>query len=212
MTSLERPADEAVNLATHGFGLALSLAASAWLMRSVTAAGDARTIWACGVYCFTLITLYSASTLSHAFRDINRRRLLRTFDQASIFLVMPGTFTPFAVSFLTRGWWQAALPVMWALALAGIVMVLRRRDLSRRAKFTYGALGWTPLFSLGELYRNGSPDMVWLIVAGGLLYSFGSIFLLLGKKIRYLHALWHLFVIAASACHYFAIAAYVAAR
>ncbi|MDO8803006.1 MAG: hemolysin III family protein [Elusimicrobiota bacterium] len=212
MSSMARPADEKANLATHGFGLLLSLAAAPFLLRSVLAAGNQRISLACGVYCLTLVTLYAASTLSHAFHDINRRRFFRTFDQVSIFFMIAGSFTPFAVGFLSRGWWWALLPAMWIMAFAGAAFVLRRRDLSRRAKFAYAALGILAVISFRELYQVAPLNMLRLLVAGLLFYSAGTIFLALGKTTRYFHSLWHLFVLAGSACHYAAIAVYIAAR
>jgi hemolysin III len=212
LSSLERPADEAVNLITHGLGLLLSLGASFFLMQSVLLPGSSpRIVLACGVYSLSLVTLYSASTLSHAFHDLNRRRFFRTFDQASIFFMIAGSFTPFAVVFLNHGRWWMLLAAIWALAFAGAAFVLRRRDLSRKDKMAYGALGVLALLSSRELYYSAPQNVTVLLLAGCLCYLFGSVFLALGKKTKYCHALWHLFVLAGSACHYAGIAAYIAA-
>lgn len=212
MSSLERPADEAANLITHGLGLLLSLGASFFLMHSVALPDSSpRVVLACGVYSLSLVTLYSASTLSHAFHDIKRRSFFRTFDQASIFFMIAGSFTPFAVVFLNHGRWWMLLAAMWALAFAGAAFVLRRREMSRKDKLAYCALGWLALVSFRELYHVAPLNVTVLLVAGCLCYSFGGIFLSLGKKVRYCHALWHLFVLAGSACHYAGILAYAAA-
>lgn len=176
-----------------------------------TVAGEsARLVVACGVYCLTLILLYSASTLSHTFHDLEWRRLFRTLDQACIYLLIAGSFTPYAVIFLGRGWWWLILISMWVLAFAGVVLVLRRRNLSGAAKITYGLLGWLPVVSLWELYQVAPLEMLVWLLAGGIFYSTGTIFLRLDQKVRYLHALWHVFVIAGSICHYIGVLVYVA--
>jgi len=209
VTSEKRPVDEAANLLTHGFGLLLSIAATVMLMWTV-AGESARTIVACGVYCLTLILLYGASTLSHMFHDLEWRRLFRMHDQACIYLLIAGSFTPYAVIFLGRGWWWLVIISMWVLAFAGVVIVLRRRNLSGAAKITYGLLGWLPVVSLWELYQVAPTEMLVWLLAGGVFYSTGTIFLWLDQKVRYLHALWHVFVIAGSICHYIGVLVCVA--
>lgn len=209
MTSAVRPPDEAANLLTHGLGLLLSVPATVVMMWAV-AGETAHTVVACGVYCLTLVLLYGASTLSHTFHDLERRRLFRTLDQACIYLLIAGSFTPFAVIFLGRGWWWLVLISMWVLAMAGVLFVLRRRDLSDAAKITYGLLGWLPAVSLWELYQRAPFGMLVWLVTGGFFYSVGTIFLRIDDRVRYLHALWHVFVIAGSVCHYIAVLVYVA--
>lgn len=212
MSGLERPPDEALNFLTHGFGPILSLAGAVFLMRLAVTGSGPYTYLACGVYCLTLVTMYAASTLSHAFHDPGKRRIFRTLDQASIFLMIAGSFTPFAVGFLGYGRWWLLLAAMWALAFAGAVFALVRRELSRTDKVTYCILGGLSMFSLLELHRVAPLNLFLLIIAGELFYLVGSIFLAKGKHIRHYHALWHLFVLAGSACHYAGIAAYVALR
>lgn len=210
MSSEERPADESANLITHGLGFLLSVLATVYLMQLVISGHHLRTIVACAVYCSTLVLLYAASTLSHAFHDLDWRRVFRTLDQACIFLMIAGSFTPFAAVFLNRGWWRLLLWSMWFLALLGVLFVLRRRNLSGLAKVPFGVMGWLPVVALGELYQRAPLNMLLWIVAGGAFYSIGAIFLALDRRVRYFHAAWHLFVIAGSICHYIGIIAYVA--
>ena len=211
MTNAQRPVDESANLITHGIGLFLSVVATVYLMRLVVPGHQPRTIVACGVYCSTLVALYAASTLSHAFHDLKLRRLFRTLDQACIFLLIAGSFTPYAVIFLNHGWWWLLLWAMWGLALTGVVFVLHRRDLSGPAKLSYGVIGWLPVVALWELYHRTPLNMLLWLVAGGACYSIGAIFLTLDQKVRYFHAVWHLLVIAGSTCHYVGVLVYVAA-
>jgi hemolysin III len=212
MTSEHRPADEISNLITHGFGLALSVAATLLLMPIVMAGQEPRVILACGVYCLTLVLLYSASTLSHTFHDLDLRRLFRMLDQACIFLLIAGSMTPFAEVFLRQGRWWLFLPAMWTLAGAGVLLVLYQRNLSGPAKIAYGVMGWLPIVAIRELMRHAPFGLLLWIVAGGVLYSVGTVFLAFDRKIRYFHALWHMFVVAGSICHYVGVLVYIALR
>lgn len=210
LTPDHRPPDEFANLVTHGFGFLLSVVASGYLMLLVVSGHHTRTIVACGVYCLTLVLLYGASTLSHAFHDLALRRLFRTLDQACIFLLIAGSFTPFAAIFLNHGWWWLLLLTMWLLAFAGVIFAMRRRNLSGLAKTSYGLMGWLPAISLSELYHRAPHDMLIWIVVGGAFYSIGAIFLVLDQRVRYFHAIWHTFVIAGSIAHYVGILVYTA--
>jgi hemolysin III len=212
MTGEQRPADEMANLLTHVLGFLLSLPATFLLMPIVMAGQELRTTLACGVYCLTLVLLYGASALSHAFRDPGLRRRFRTLDQACIYLLIAGSMTPLAVVFLRQGWWWLFLPAMWALAVAGVLFVLRRRDLSGPVKLTYGALGWLPVVTFPELSRHAPSGLLLWIVAAGAFYSTGTIFLALDRRVLYFHALWHMFVVAGSICHYVGVLVYVALR
>ena len=212
MTSEQRPADEMSNLLTHVLGFLLSLAATFLLMPIVMARQELRTTLACGVYCLTLVLLYGALTLSHAFRDRGLRRMFRTLDQACIYLLIAGSMTPFAVVFLRQGRWWLFLPAMWALAARGSPVRPARRDLSGPVKITYGALGWLPVVAFPELSRHAPFGLLLWIVAAGAFYSTGTIFLALDRRVRYFHALWHMFVVAGSICHYVGVLVYVALR
>ncbi|NQV25284.1 MAG: hemolysin III family protein [Rhodopirellula sp.] len=204
MTAEQRPVDEVANLLTHGIGFLLSIVASV-VMMWIVSGESVQTIAACGVYCATLILLYGASTLSHTFHDLRLRRRFRMLDQACIYVLIAGSFTPIAVLILGHGWWWLILITMWVLALFGVLVVLRLQNLSGAAKITYGLLGWLPAISLAELYRHAPAELLVWMLAGGAFYSVGTIFLFLDRKVRYLHALWHAFVIAGSICHYIAI-------
>ncbi len=205
-----RPIDEYANLITHGFGLVLAVGASAFLMRQAIAFQPLRTIVACAAYCVSLVALYAASTLSHSFYDPRWRRFFRTVDQACIYLLIAGSFTPLAITYLWNAWWPILLTCMWILAMLGVILVLRMRNLTPIAKVTYGILGWLPIISLKTLIETApGPLLVWTI-AGGAFYSLGTVFLAYDFRVRYFHALWHTFVIAGSVCHYIVILRFVA--
>ena len=200
-----RPVDEHANLITHGLGLLLSVIASTVLMTLVVNNPQSINAVACAIYCGSLVSLYAASTLSHTFYDLAWRRFFRTIDQVCIYLLIAGSFTPFAVKFLWHGWWPNLLTVMWGLAIFGVLLVLVMRNLTPTAKLTYGLLGWLPAMSLKELVDVAPVEVIVWIVAGGFFYSVGSVFLRFDQRVRYFHALWHTFVVAGSICHYIAI-------
>lgn len=200
-----RPVDEYANLITHGLSFLLSIAASIFLMTLVIRNQETINVIACGVYCVSLIGLYAASTLSHMFHDLTWRRFFRTLDQACIYLLIAGSFTPVAVVYLWDRWWRTLLVVMWSLAILGVLLVLRVRNLTPTARITYGILGWLPIVSLRTLFDRAPVEIFAWIVAAGLFYSAGAVFLRFDRKQRYFHALWHTFVIAGSTCHYVAI-------
>ena len=200
-----RPVDEHANLITHALGFLLSVPASAVLMTLVVNDHQAINIVACGIYCCSLMGMYAASTCSHMFYDLAWRRFFRTLDQVCIYLLISGSFTPIAVVFLWHQWWPALLAVMWVLAILGIILVLRMRNLTPTAQITYGILGWLPVISLKTLFDTAPFEILAWIVAGGLIYSVGSVFLSFDQHVRYFHGLWHTFVIAGSICHYIAI-------
>jgi len=207
----QRPGDEYANLITHGLGLLLSVLASAVLMTQVVHEHKATTTVTCGIYCFSLVSLYAASTLSHAFHDLARRRFYRALDQACIFLLIAGSFTPVGVAYLRHGWSAWLVPIMWVTAFSGVILVIRMRNLTPAAKSLYGVLGWLPVIAIKQLFDAAPFELLAWMVAGGVFYSTGTLFLALDMRVRYFHALWHAFVIAGSTCHYIAILQFVAA-
>ncbi len=201
----ERPEDEYANLITHAFGFLLSLAASGLLISIAVKHAPTRVVIACVVYSCSLIGLYAASTLSHMFYDLAWRRFFRTVDQIFIYLLIAGSFTPVAVVFLWDRWWPLLLVMMWVFALLGVLLVLRVRHLSPLQMCTYGLLGWLPVISLKTIFEAAPFEILIWIVAGGLCYSVGTLFLAFDWYARYFHAMWHTLVIAGSTCHYIAI-------
>ena len=161
------------DLLTHVLGFLLSLAATFLLMPIVMARQEPRTTLACGVYCLTLVLLYAASSLSHAFRDRGLRRMFRTLDRACIYLLIAGSMTPFAVVLLRQGRWWLFLPAMCGLAVAGVLFVLHGAILSGPVKITYGALGCLPVVAFPELSRHAPFGLLLWIVAAGAFYQPG---------------------------------------
>jgi hemolysin III len=197
-----RPADEHANLLTHGLGLLLSVLASSVLMTVAINERRESMIAACAVYCCSLVCLYWASTMSHMFYDPTWRRFFRTMDQACIYLLIAGSFTPYSMIFLRNQRGMIVLAAMWSLAIVGVILVLRKRNLSPGARATYLVLGWLPIVEMTEMLHTAPPEVLVWLIAGGVFYSAGMVFLRFDERVRYCHALWHTFVIAGSTCHY----------
>ncbi|SFI01030.1 PAQR family membrane homeostasis protein TrhA [Planctomicrobium piriforme] len=201
----DRPVDEIANFITHGLGFLLSIVGSIYLMTQAVHLTDNWLFAACIVYCVSLVGLYGASMLSHAFYDYRRRRYYRMVDQACIFMLIAGTFTPFAAAYLTEGLWPLLTILVWGFSFLGVYQVLRWGYLSAAAQKLYLALGWLTAAAMPPIVANASPETVNWAVAGGLLYTVGTMFLWYDRSVRYFHATWHTFVIAGSTSHYLAI-------
>ncbi len=201
---------EVANSGLHGFGALASLVGVGWLLAEGTRAAGARALAAVAVYGTSLVLLYLASTLYHGAKAVASRPGLKLLDHIAIYLLIAGTYTPFCLLPLwgPLGW--GLLAAIWALAGTGIALKLWFRE---RGKVTwvlmYLGMGWLAVLAMRELYLLLPPFGFWLVVAGGALYTVGVLFFALGRYIPVMHTVWHLFVLAASACHYFAILIYV---
>lgn len=200
---------ELVNGVTHGVGLGLSIAGLAVLVVLASRYGEPVHIVACSVYGATLIFLYLASTLYHSVQHPQAKRVLRIIDHSAIFLLIAGTYTPFALVSLAgaQGWW--VFGVIWAFAVLGVTCkVFLTGRFEMVSIVVYVGMGWLVIFVLGPLAeRIGAGGIIWLL-AGGVAYTGGLIFY--GwRSLPHHHAIWHLFVMAGSACHFFAVMLHV---
>ena len=199
--------EESMNAVTHGLGLALSVAASVLVIFTASTHGGAWQITACAVYAATLIAAYAASTLSHVLRRPRTRHTMRIIDQAVIFLFIAGSYTPIALSHFREGPWWVLHSLIWAIALAGFISKaafvrnVRSGDVTTKS---YLILGLLPAIAFLTLPWG---MMLWLF-AGGLCYVLGIVFFHYDHRVRYFHAVWHLLVIAGSACHFMGVLLY----
>ena len=206
------PRAETVNFLTHGLAFLLCLPASGWLLAHIASRADGWTLAGYTVYACALTLLYAASALSHAFeRQPGLRTFFRIADQVCIYLLIAGTFTPFAVAHLRTPFGLAQLAAMWLLSALGIVLCLRGRGATVGWLTVLLCLlaGWIPILSIGTFLSVGGVGGMALIVAGGLFYSGGTLFLLNDHRHPYLHGVWHLMTIAGSTCHYLFLLNYV---
>lgn len=204
-------AEEIANSLTHGIGLVLSVAGSLVLLGRLQAQPDAWRLAGCGVFAAALVAVYAASTLSHAVARPAWRRRFRILDQGCIYLLIVATYTPFALEYLRFGWWWLILPLMWTAALIGFLSkLLFLHHVDKATVWSYLLLGWLPILpALANLDAVPWGAATW-ILAGGLCYTAGTVFLVLDHRPFHFHAIWHLFVMAGSACHYCGILHFVA--
>ncbi|HKO15416.1 MAG TPA: hemolysin III family protein [Gemmatimonadaceae bacterium] len=204
--------EEIANAITHGAGLVASIAAVPVL---VLAAVGQRDLWQMvggAVFGSTLVLLYLASTLYHALPVCSAKRVMRVLDHAAIYLLIAGTYTPFTLGALRGPWGWALLGTVWALALAGITAkcTLGFR-FPRLSTMLYLGMGWLAVVAIDPIVTHASlAGLAWLL-AGGLCYTAGVVFYATDHRLRYGHALWHVFVLGGSACHFVAVLWYAAA-
>ncbi|HET7731033.1 MAG TPA: hemolysin III family protein [Usitatibacter sp.] len=201
---------EKFNCYTHMAGAVLSVGAAATLMGMGAMKGDPWRIASFAVYGFTLVSLFLASTLYHATSG-QAKEFLRKIDYVCIYLVIAGTYTPFALVTLNGPWGWTLFGAVWALALVGIVQELwiaRGKRLTSLA--IYVMMGWLALFAVEPLLQKLGLDGFRWMVAGGLVYTLGIVFYLYDERFKHWHGIWHVFVLVGSAVHYTAIVRFVA--
>jgi hemolysin III len=196
---------EVANAVTHGLGTLLAIAALAILVTEAALQGTVWHVVAYSVFGASMVLLYSASTLFHAFSRTRAARTLEILDHSAIYLLIAGTYTAFALTLLRSsvGWWLFA--AVWTVAAIGILV--QSFHLNRwpiLSLLTYVAKGWLIVLVWKPLVSVAPPAVVTWIVAGGLVYTAGTLFYALGKRYGWSHAVWHLFVIAGTTCHFFA--------
>ena len=200
--------EEVANCATHGVGLALSVAGFVALVALAWAYGDAWHVASCAVYGASLVALYLASTLYHGARTPRAKRLLQALDHCGIYLLIAGTYTPFTLVTLRGPWGWTLFGLVWGLALAGIVFRVACGERPVLAVASYVALGWLCVVAVKPILSLVPPGALAWIAAGGLAYTAG-VFFFTARRIPHHHAIWHLFVLGGSICHYVAVFVYV---
>ncbi|WP_322406492.1 hemolysin III family protein [Idiomarina sp. PL1-037] len=197
--------EEVAHALTHGVGAVLSIAALIVMLVWTAAYGDAWHVVASSIYGASLILLYTASTLYHAFPWPRMKAVFQQLDHAAIYILIAGTYTPFALINLRGGWGWTLLGVAWGIALLGVILEL---GMKRRIKWLslslYLGMGWMALIAIKPMLDNVDSGGLMLLVAGGLAYTLGVIFYV-WKSLPYHHAIWHLFVLAGSVFHFFSI-------
>jgi len=201
--------EEVWNGITHGIGAALAVAGLTLLVVLAAINGDSWRIVSFSIYGSTLVLLYLASTLYHSIQIPKVKRVLQVMDHAAIYLLIAGSYTPFLLVNMrgTLGW--TLFGVVWGLALLGIA--LRTIFVGRFEKLAvagYLLMGWLMVVGFKEMQLSIPSGGMALIIAGGITYTVGVIFFA-WRKLPYNHAIWHLFVMGGSMCHFFAMLFYV---
>lgn len=209
MTSQYSIREEIAHSITHGIGVLLSISGLAVLVAFSALNGDSWHIVSTSIYGATLIFLYTSSTLYHGIPNPNAKKILQQLDHAAIYLLIAGTYTPFTLVSLRGELGWTLFGIVWALALIGVALEFTaKQKLKRVSVGIYLALGWLIIVAIKPMITSIGQGGLTLLVAGGLCYSLGVIFYV-RKSMTYHHAIWHLFVLAGSACHFFAIFFYV---
>lgn len=201
--------EELLNSITHGAGILLSIAALVLLIVYSRIYGTAGHVVSCTIFGVTLILLYTSSTLYHSFQKPRVKRIFKILDHSCIYLLIAGTYTPFLLVTLrgVLGW--TMFGIIWFLAISGVVFkIFFVHRFNIISTIAYLLMGWIIIFAIKPLVDSlPTGGIVWLI-AGGLAYTLGVVFYA-WKKLPFNHAIWHLFVLAGSMCHFLAVMFYV---
>jgi len=204
--------EEVANTITHGAGLVLSVVGFAVLLILAGFRGDALSIIGLGVYGLSLIVLYAASTFYHSTSSPTMKRRMQVADHCGIYLLIAGSYTPFGLIVLKGELGQDLLIALWAFAFFGIIAKLILRDrFPAVSVVSYLVMGWIGVLAIRPLFEAMGLIPIVLVIAGGLAYSLGVIFFA-WQRFRHHHAIFHVFVLAGSVLHYFAIVIYVVPR
>lgn len=198
--------EEIAHAITHGVGAALSIAGLVVLVIYAATYGTATQVVGCAIFGASLTVAYLASTLYHAMPTsrVRTKGLLRHFDHGAIYLLIAGTYTPVTLFALTGAWGATLFGIVWSLALVGLVLTASPlRRYRRVALALYLAMGWLVVIAAKPLYAALPPWSLALLAVGGLAYTIGVVFYVTKRK--WFHTVWHGFVLAGSAAHFFAI-------
>jgi hemolysin III len=203
--------EEIANSISHGLGLLAALVGIPFLIVEAARQGDAGFIVGASVFSATIIILYLASTLYHALPFGKAKRVFRVIEHSAIFLLIAGTYTPFTLGVLNGAWGWSLFGVVWALAAVGVAMkAFSRKPHPILSTGLYLLMGWVVVAAAKPLIATvPTAGLLWLL-AGGLFYTVGVVFFAADSRLRYGHFVWHLFVMAGTVCHYFAVFWYAA--
>jgi hemolysin III len=203
--------EELANSLSHGLGLIAALLATPFLIGHAVRRGEAGFIVGVCIFAATMVLLYLASTLYHALPKGRAKQVFRVIEHSAIFLLIAGTYTPFTLGVLRGAWGWTLLGLVWGIAVAGVTLkALNRLTHPILTTSLYLLMGWLIVIAVHPLSeRVPASGLLWLI-AGGLAYTAGVVFFAFDSRLRYGHFIWHLFVMAGTACHYFAVLGYAA--
>lgn len=201
--------DEWANYATHGLAFLLSLAGLFFLLKMPWQTGDQEKLFILGTYALSCLLMYMTSTLYHYLKNPLLKKKFRVFDHCAIYVFIAGSYTPFTLLLMKEEGGLTLFSVIWAMTLLGIVFktffIHRFQILS---VLVYVAMGWLVIFSIDTLFRLLPTSGFYLLFAGGIFYTVGITFYALDHR-RFFHAIWHLFTLSGSVCHYFCIYLYL---
>lgn len=193
--------EEITNTITHGMGSIFAILAIILLIPKYK--GNTLNLVCVIIYCASLFLLYTVSSVYHALAPNKAKSVFRKLDHCSIFLLIAGTYTPICIIFLNSTWGLTVLSCVWAAAIVGIVF--NSINVAKFEKFSmicYLAMGWSVIIIAKSLLAVLNSNQLVFLVTGGIFYTIGAIIYLMGKKIKYMHSIWHIFVLVGSVCHF----------
>ena len=202
--------EEITNAILHGIGALLSIAALVLCVVFSAIHHNPYAVVSSCIYGSTLIILYTMSCLYHSLKINNAKRVFRIIDHCSIYLLIAGTYTPYTLVTLNgvTGW--VTFGIIWACAILGIVLnSINLKKYKVISFLLYLGMGWEIVFSYNKLVAALDKGGLYLLLAGGVIYTVGAIFYGIGKKHKYMHSIFHFFVLAGSILHFFSILLYV---
>ncbi|RLA24094.1 MAG: hemolysin D [Gammaproteobacteria bacterium] len=203
------PLEERINVLSHALGFVLSIFALALLVTYANRYGSLLHVLSFAVFGVSLVVLYAASTLYHSTTNPARRVRFRILDHAAIYILIAGTYTPIMLVILSGSLGWLMFGITWGFAAIGIVLKLFfTGKYSHASTAMYVFMGWLIVFAIKPLINNFSADGLWWLLAGGLAYTVGAVIYSI-KKIKFHHAIFHVFVLAGSACHFVMVYFYV---
>ncbi len=196
---------------SHGAAAVAAIVGGAFLVLTSVRHGDPSRLVGAGVFAGSVLVMYVMSTLYHALPGTAAKRVFHVFDHSAIFLLIAGTYTPFTLGVLRGAWGWTLFGIVWGLAVLGIIVKSRATGRWPRLSTAIDlVMGWVAVVAVRPLWLR-MPAAAWgWVLAGGLAYSLGVLFYVSGRRVRYGHFVWHLFVVAGTACHYFAVLWYAA--
>jgi hemolysin III len=203
--------EEIANSVSHGVALLLAVIGTPFLVMSAVRQSDAAFIVGASVFALTMVLLYGASMVYHALPRNRAKRVFKVLDHGAIYLLIAGTYTPFTLGVLRGAWGWTLFGLIWGLAVAGVVLKsMNRMSHQHLSTGLYLLMGWLVLIAIKPLVANVPTAGLWWLVAGGLAYTAGVVFYATDSRWRYGHFVWHLFVMAGTACHFVAVYGYAA--
>ena len=201
--------EERINIGSHAVGFVLSIVALVFLVRYASIYGNAWHIVSFSIFGVSLMVLYASSTVYHSAKNPQFRRKMRIVDHASIYILIAGTYTPFTLVTLhgVTGW--VLFGVTWGMAVTGIILkFFHTGKYDSISTLMYVFMGWIIVFAIKPLINNLSSEGLFWLVAGGMAYTTGAILYSI-NKIKFNHAIFHLFVLIGSVCHFISVYFYV---
>ncbi|MBC8369883.1 MAG: hemolysin III family protein [Planctomycetes bacterium] len=202
--------EEYLNGLTHGIGFFVCFIASPYLLSRAYYSGLENALLACTIFCGSMLVLYGSSTVYHLTRSPQRKMRMRSLDHICIFVLIAGSYTPFALISLPTNWGATFFIAAWLLATVGIALKIFFFERFEKASYVlYLAMGWMAVIGYKPLHAALGDGGMAMLAGGGIAYTLGITFFLFDQRVKFFHALWHLFVLAGSGLHFLTVYKYV---